>query len=355
MEIAEIKGMLDLRSDTLTLPTEKMRRAMAEAPLGDGGRVDLTGRGEDPTVYALEKRAAAITGKDDAIFFPSGTLANHAAMYAAADRGEKILVEKRSHLYFNEKSDFMARYGGLVPVFYRLDGDYQIDMREIEYLLADGDIRALCLENTHNYSGGTCLSVDSTRAACALAHAKGAHVHLDGARVFNAAVALGVDVRELTDPVDSVMFCVSKGLGAPVGSLLAGSREFIDKTRTVCKFMGTPMRQAGVIAAAGLVALEPENIDRLREDHKNAAHLGGLLRNVKNAATDPRADQTNFVYLDVTPSGLDAQQVVDGLRARGLLAARMTDSSIRLATRREITRSDVEKAAAIVLDFFGSL
>jgi len=354
LSIAEIGSMLDLRSDTATMPTEAMREAMRNAPLGDGGRTDLTGRGEDPTVYELEQLAAHITGKEDAIYLPTGSISNHIAMLTAVERGDKVLVEQSAHIYINEKFDFLPRYGGLVPVFYHLTKDYQIDPVEIATLLAANDAKAICLENTHNYSGGTCLTVASTETVCKVAHAKGLHVHLDGARIFNAAVALGVDVKELTAPVDSLMFCVSKGLCAPVGSLLVGTREFTGKARQVCKLMGTNMRQAGVIAAAGVVALK-NNISRLKEDHDNAALLGKMLQGIDNAIMDPAADQTNFVYLNVTPTGMTAQQVVDGLGAKGLLVARMTDESIRLATRMGVSRTDVEKAAAIVKEYFASL
>lgn len=354
MTIADIHTMLDLRSDTATMPTKGMREAMMNAPLGDGGRMELTGRGEDPTVLELERLAAEMTGKEDAIYLPTGSLANHVAMYTATDRGDKVLIEKTAHIYISEKSDFLPRFGGLAPVFYHLDEKYQIDRGEIEYLLADGDIKVLCLENSHNYSGGTCLTVETTRMACELAHAGGAHVHLDGARIFNAAVALGVDARELAAPVDSMMFCLSKGLCAPVGSVLVGGREFIARARQTCKMLGTPMRQAGVIAAAGIVALK-QNIARLKEDHDNAALLGELLRGIDNVIMDPAADQTNFVYVNVTPTGLTARQVTDALRERGLLVSQMTDQSIRLATCKDVSRADVEKAASIVVAYFKSL
>ena len=351
MTIQEIQQMLDLRSDTSTLPTEHMWQAMAQAQLGDGGRVDLTGRGEDPTVYELERLAAEMLGKEEAMYVATGSLANHTAMYAATERGDQVLVEKSAHIYINEKYDFMPKFTGLVPIFYHLNSDYQIEPEEIARLLHDYDIEVLCLENTHNYSGGTCLTPECTRAVCDLAHQKGIHVHLDGARIFNSAVAQNVDVKELVAPVDSVMFCLSKGLCAPVGSMLVGSREFIEKARAVGKMLGTPMRQAGVIAAAGIVALK-ENVPRLAEDHAKAKRLGQLLSEIPNAIMDPKADQTDFVYLNVTPTGLTAQQVTDGLRARGLLVAKMTDESIRLAAHKDITMEDVERAARIVVDYF---
>ena len=354
LTISEIKKMLDLRSDTSTLPTENMLKAMAEAELGDGGRVDLTGRGEDPTVYELEKLAAKMLGKEEAMYVATGSLANHTALLAATDRGDKVLVEKSAHIYINEKFDFMSKFSGLVPVFYHLNEDYQIEPKEIEYLLADGDIKVMCLENTHNYSGGTCLTPECVREVCDLAHKKGIHVHCDGARIFNSAVAQKVDVKELVAPVDSVMFCLSKGLCAPVGSMLVGSKEFIEKARAVGKMMGTPMRQAGVIAAAGIVALK-ENVERLEEDHKKAKRLGELLSVISNAIMDPKADQTDFVYMNVTPTGLTAQQVTDGLREKGLLVAKMTDESIRLACHKDITMEDVDRAASVVIEYFAGL
>jgi len=349
-----IKTLLDLRSDTSTMPTPPMWEAMRNAELGDGGRVDLTGRGEDPTVYELEALSAELTGKDDGIFMPTGSLGNHLAMYSAAQPGDQVLVEEKAHIYINEKFDFLPEYGGKVPVIYHLTGDYQIDPDEIQRLLDTHAIKVLCLENTHNYSSGTCLTPETTAKICALAHRYGVHVHLDGARIFNAAVALGCDVKELTGPVDSVMFCISKGLCAPVGSLLCGNAAFIEKAQAVRKIVGTLMRQAGVIAAAGIVALR-ENIERLAEDHANAAHLGKLLGDIANVTMDPKADQSNFVYLNVTPTGLSAQEVANALRERGLLVAKMTDDSIRFATHRDITRRDVEQAAEIAKAYFAGL
>ncbi|MCC8189539.1 MAG: aminotransferase class I/II-fold pyridoxal phosphate-dependent enzyme [Planctomycetes bacterium] len=354
VDLEELGKCLDLRSDTATIPNDAMWQAMHRARVGDGGRTDLTGRGEDPTVYALERRAAELTGKDDAIFLPTGSLANHLAMYTAADRGDKVLVERTAHIYIDERSDFMPRYGGLVPIFYRLTDDYQIDRDELAYLLGNGDITVLCLENTHNFSGGTCLTPETTRQAAALARAAGVHVHLDGARIFNAAVALGVDVVDLVAPVDSLMFCISKGLGAPVGSLLVGSAAFIERARVCQKLQGTFMRQAGVIAAAGLVALE-EGFGHLATDHAHAALLASLTAGVAKAVPHPASGCTNFVYFDVSPTGLSATEVAAGLRRRGLLVAAMTDSGIRLATYRGISRHDVERAAAILLDYFASL
>lgn len=344
-------SVIDLRSDTGTLPTEEMWSAMNHALTGDGGRMELNGRGEDPTVDALERQAAQILGKEDAIYVATGSLANHIALLNSTNRGDKVLVEKNAHVLINEKYDFMDKGSGLVPVRYHLNSDYLIDPDEIEYLLGDDDIRVMCLENTHNYSSGTCLTPDNIRQVCRLAHEKGVHVHMDGARLFNSAVAQNVDVRELTKDVDSVMFCISKGLSAPVGSLLAGSQEFIDSARVTRKLLGAVMRNAGVIAAAGLVALE-RNIGRLAEDHENAGILGELIGNHPKVIYDPRARQTNMIYLDVSPTGKNAQQVTDDLIERGLLVAKMTDSEIRMVTNRNVDRKSVERAADILNQYF---
>lgn len=353
-EMQDIHNKLDMRSDTSTLPTDKMWEAMMHADLGDGGRVDLTGRGEDPSVYRLERLAAELTGKDDAIFMPTGSLANHTAMYTAAERGDKVLVEQNAHIYINEKFDFLEEYGGKVPVVYHLTEDYQINLAEIKELITRHDIRVLCLENTHNYSSGTCLTPESTRQVCELAHTYGVHVHLDGARIFNAAVSLGCDVKELTGPVDSLMFCLSKGLCAPVGSVLCGNNDFIGKAQEVRKLIGTLMRQAGIVASAGVVALT-NDIERLAEDHENAVYLSNMLSTIPNVKMDPKADQSNFVYLNVSPTGFTAQQVTDGLRKKGLLVAKMTDDSIRFATHRGIVRKDVKRAAEITIEYFKEL
>ena len=354
ISIEEIHALLDMRSDTGTLPSQAMWEAMSSARLGDGGRVDITGRGEDPTVYELEMLGASITGKDDGIFLPSGTLANHVALYTCTERGDKVLLESQAHIFNSEKSGFMPRYGGLEPVFFHLTDDFQVDRKEVERLLEPGDIRLLCLENTHNASGGTCLTPETTRIVCELAHAKGVHVHLDGARIFNAAVVQGVDVKELAGPVDSLMFCVSKGLSAPVGSVLTGSAAFIKAARVTCKYLGTSMRQSGIVAAAGIVALQ-ENIARLGEDHENAAFLGARVRGIGNVGMNPASWQSNFVCLDVTPAGITPQQAAEDLRARGLLVSVSGANAIRLVASRGLTRADMEKAAAILAAYFGSL
>lgn len=353
--INTINKMIDLRSDTGTVPTAEMWEAMHHAPVGDGGRVDLTGRGEDPSVYRLERLAAEITGKDDGAYFPTGSLANHTALLTATNRGDKVLVEKTAHVYINEKYDFTEKGSGLVPIFYQLNKDYQIDLAEIEYLLSHDDIKVLCLENTHNYSSGTYLTPQVIKNVCEIAHTKGVHVHMDGARIFNAAVAQNIDVKELAKYVDSMMFCISKGLNAPVGSLLVGSQPFINNVRTTSKLLGTLMRQAGVVAAAGIVALNNNNISRLKEDHENAALLGKLLSGNKNIIYDPKSVQTNMVYVDVSSTSLNAQDVTNALKEKGLLVSKMTDKHIRMVTSSSVTKEIVEKAAEIINEYFNSL
>lgn len=352
--LKERANLIDMRSDTGTMPSREMREVMAKAPVGDGGRVDLVFKGEDPTVTGLEDLASEMLRKEDALFFPTGSLANHVALMSATQRGDRVLVDKNAHILINEKFDFVEKGSGLVPICYHLNEEHLIDPREIEYLVADGSIRAMCLENTHNYSSGTCLTVDNIRQVCAIAHGKGIHVHMDGARLFNAAVALGVEAWQVVEHVDSVMFCISKGLGAPVGSLLVGSGAFIREAAVNRKLIGASMRQAGVIAAAGILALQ-NNVARLAQDHENARLLGGLIGGHPKLRYDPTAIQTNMVYVDVTPTGLGAQDVTTALAERGLLVSKMTDSEIRMVTNLDVSREQVEKAAEVIKRYLDGL
>lgn len=352
--LKERDKLIDLRSDTVTMPTEEMRAAMAKAPVGDGGRTDLIFKGEDPTVTELETLAAGLLRKDDALFFPTGSAANHAALMSVTNRGDRVLVESNAHIFIHEKYDFCEKGHGLVPVCYHLNEQYLIEPKEIERLATGEDIRAICLENTHNYSSGTCLTVDTIRQVCTIAHDKGMHVHMDGARLFNAAVALGAEPWQLAEHVDSIMFCISKGLGAPVGSLLVGSDAFIREAAVNRKLIGGSMRQAGIIAAAGILALE-NNVARLAEDHENARILAGLIGGHPKLRYDPSAIQTNMVYADVTPTGLSAGEVSAALAQRGLLVSSMTDSEIRMVTNMNVNRQQVERAAEIINRYFDEL
>src|SRR3990170_2509495 len=274
--------LVDLRSDTITHPTEAMREAMRAAPVGD----DVYG--EDPTVNRLEEMAAARLGKEAALFVPSGTMANLASALA--------------------------------------------NSRQVPGLL--------CLENTHNLAGGTVTTPQQTTEVCAVAHGRGMRVHLDGARIFNAAVALGVDVQALGRDADSVMFCVSKGLSAPVGSLLCGGAEFIARARRTRKYLGGGMRQAGVIAAAGIVALETM-VDRLAEDHHHARLLAQRLAEIPGLRVDLATVQTNIVMVEVA----DAPTIARRLADRGVRVFLLSPTRMRMVTHRHIGMPEVERAA----------
>src|SRR5438128_4526843 len=287
--------LVELRSDTFTLPTESMRRAMAAAEVGD----DVWD--EHPTIHRLQERAAEIVGKEGALFVPSGTMGNLCALLSHTEPGQEVLVEGESHIFHSEVAGASVVGGLQLRPLETPDGRLQPE--QVRAAIREPDIHQpptglLCLENTHNRRGGTCLSSAQTQALSDVAHRAGFPVHLDGARVFNAAVALGVDVRELTGPVDSVMFCLSKGLSAPVGSMLAGKRDFIERARRARKMLGGGMRQAGVLAAAGLCSLN-EMVARLAEDHANARRLVLGLDGAPGLHIDLERVETNMVFADL--------------------------------------------------------
>jgi len=328
--------LVDLRSDTITHPTEAMREAMRAAPVGD----DVFG--EDPTVNRLEEIAAARMGKEAAVFVPSGTMANLAAIMSHTQRGDEVIVEQRAHCYLNEAGG-MSALAGVIPR--PIPGECGfLTVAQIEAVLRPPNLhfaptRLLCLENTHNAAGGTVLPQEQMAEISAAAHAHGLRVHLDGARIFNAAVALGVEVKALARDADSVMFCVSKGLSAPAGSLLCGSAEFIARARRARKILGGGMRQAGVIAAAGIVALETM-VDRLAEDHHHARVLAQQLAEIPGLRIDLATVQSNMVMVEVQ----DAPAVVQRLGAHRVLAFAVGPARIRLVTHRHIGMPEVERA-----------
>jgi threonine aldolase len=328
--------VIDLRSDTVTQPTEAMREAMRGAAVGD----DVYG--EDPTVRQLEELAALRLGKEAAVFVPSGTMANLAAVLSHTQHGDEAIVEHQSHTYLNEVGG-MAAVAGVIPR--PVVGERGvITPAQVEAVLRAPNVhyaptRLLCLENTHNYAGGTVMTPPQMAEVCAVAHSLGLRVHLDGARVFNAAVALDVDVRLLVRDADSVMFCVSKGLSAPVGSLLAGDAPFIARARRARKMLGGGMRQAGVLAAAGVVALETM-VDRLAEDHRHARLLAERLDNLPGVRVDLASVQTNIVMVEVA----EAPTVVQRLAARSVLAHPFSPTRIRLVTHRHIGPHQVDEA-----------
>jgi threonine aldolase len=329
--------VIDLRSDTVTQPTPAMREAMANAVVGD----DVFG--EDPTVRKLESMAAELVGKEAAVFVASGTMGNLACLLAHCGRGDEAIVGSESHVLHYEVAG-AAGLGGiqLRPIANNERGS--VDPDELAGTMRPENIHMprtalLCLENTHNRCGGAVLPPDEVARLASIARRHGAAVHLDGARVFNAAVALGVPAPELTAEVDSVTFCLSKGLSAPVGSLVCGSAEFVSRARKARKMLGGGMRQAGVIAAAGVVALETM-IDRLAEDHANAQVLAKGLAQLPGVRIDPERVQTNIVVFGVE-DGVSFQQ---RLRKAGVLTTAFGPARVRMVTHYGIERADVEEA-----------
>jgi threonine aldolase len=334
--------MIDLRSDTVTKPTPQMRRAMADAEVGD----DVYG--EDPTVNRLQERAAEIFEKEAAIFVPTGSMGNQIAVKLHTRHGQEVVIEERGHIYNYEMASMAAVSGVLARPVKSNDGSGILTWDEIApaihtqtaYYVAPTGL--IALENSHNLAGGSVLTRDRTEDICGRAHEKNLPVHLDGARVFNAAAALGESVADLARPTDSVMFCLSKGLGAPVGSMLLGTRAFIDEARVVRKMLGGGMRQAGVLAAAGLIALE-ESPKGLLEDHRNAKLLAEGLAELPGIKIDPEKVVTNIVIFDVSETGMTADGICDHLKERGVLASGF-GSSIRMVTHYDVARGDIVTA-----------
>lgn len=326
-----------MRSDTVTLPTDEMRKAMNDAEVGD----DVFQ--EDPTVNRLEELAAKKVGKEAALFVPSGTMGNLIAVLTHCQRGDEVILEIDSHIYYYEVGG-MSALAGVIPRL--IVGDKGIlNPQDIKKALRDEDLHypnttLICLENTHNRAGGTIAPPEVIEEICQLAHQRKILVHLDGARIFNAAVALDIEPALLTKNVDSVMFCLSKGLSAPVGSILAGSKEFIQRARKNRKMLGGGMRQAGILAAAGLIALE-QMMERLKEDHKNARILGEGLANVSGIKVDLETIQTNMVYFDLQESGMDTYQFLPKLAKYNILGLPRPPTKVRLVTHYGISEEDI--------------
>lgn len=337
--------MIDLRSDTVTKPTPAMRSAMAAAEVGD----DVYG--EDPTVNRLQEMAAEIFEKEAALLVASGTMGNQIAVKTHTKPGDEVVIEERTHIYNFEVGMAGIMSGVTFRTIRSRDASGQITWDEIAAAYRKGDDHAsptalVCLENTHNYGGGSVMPADRCAEICENAHRLGLRVHLDGARIFNAAVASRSCVADLTKGCDSVQFCLSKGLGAPIGSLLVGDRPFIDEARMWRKRMGGGMRQAGIIAAAGIVALK-ESPGRLHEDHTNARRLADGLAAVAGIDLDPESVATNIVILSVKKTGMSPDAMCDKLRAQGVLASSF-DSSIRMVTHRGVSSHEIEVAIAAV-------
>jgi threonine aldolase len=338
--------MIDLRSDTVTRPTPAMRRAMAEAEVGD----DVYG--EDPTVNRLEQRAAQILGKEVGLFVPTGTMGNTIGIKVHTQHGQEVICESRAHILDWELSMTAWFSGCLVRSIHAEDGI----LRWEEIRAAIRPASAHCaptglieLENTHNMAGGTVYPVDVVQDICDQAHEMGIQVHMDGARIFNAACHLNKPVRELAAPADTVMFCLSKGLGAPAGSMLVGTEEAIQRGRSYRKRLGGGMRQIGVLAAAGLIALE-EMPHRLGEDHANARHLAAELAKIPGIHLDPKRVQTNIIIFDITGTGLAISDISARLKQRGVLMSSANARQMRAVTHYDVTREECSTAAAALAE-----
>lgn len=336
------EAFVDLRSDTVTCPTAAMRQAMAEAQVGD----DVYG--EDPTVNKLQARAAEIFGRASALFVPSGSMGNLIAIKTWTRPGLEVICEQRAHVNQYELASMSALAGCFPRAAFAEDGI-------LTWPLVESLIRAknpnysqtglVTLENTHNMAGGTIYPRRVAEEICDRAHEAGLPVHLDGARIFNASVATGKSVRELTATFDSVMFCLSKGLGAPVGSMVVGSKEFIEKAHVHRKMLGGGMRQAGVLAAAGLIALE-ETPKILHRDHENAKYLAERLATVPGISIDPAKVVTNILIFDVQQTGKTGATISEELKKRGVLANATDKFLVRMVTHYDVDRAGIDRAIA---------
>jgi threonine aldolase len=332
---------VDLRSDTVTKPTPEMREAMAEAEVGD----DVYG--DDPTVNRLQELAADMLGKEAALFVPSGTMGNLTALLVHCQRGHEVIVGRLSHIYLNEAGG-MSALGGIQACQIQNQPDGTLALDDIRASIRTEDVhhpitRLVCLENTQNICGGVPLTAEYTRQVGDLAHRNDLLLHIDGARIFNSAAAQNISVKELVEPADSVMFCLSKGLAAPLGSMLVGSKQFIARARHIRKMLGGGMRQVGVVAAAGLISLE-QMTKRLKEDHARAKKLADGLRQVKGLTVDVNSPYTNMVYLDLSEAvSVNAHQITQKMKDLGILVDPENERRFRLVTHYWIDDTAVEK------------
>src|SRR5271165_6285238 len=340
---------IDLRSDTVTKPSPEMRRAMFEAEVGD----DVYA--EDPTINRLERRAAEIFGREAALFVPSGTMGNQIAIKLHTHHGQEMICEERGHV-FNYEMAMMAHFSGVVPrTVWAENGilaweHVKSRLKTKSYHAAKSGL--VSLENTHNMAGGTITPLAVFNEVCDNTHAAGLPVHLDGARVFNAAVALGIPVAQLTAKADTVMFCLSKGLGAPVGSLLVGSAELMDRGRIYRKALGGGMRQAGILAAAGLIALE-QGPQKLTQDHVNARFLAEGLAEIPGIKIDPSKVQSNILICDIGGTGMTSEELSRKLAERNVLANGVGLQLIRFVTHLDVGREQCAQALEIISSICG--
>lgn len=341
---------IDLRSDTVTQPTAAMREAICSADLGD----DVFG--EDPTTIRLEEMAAERMGKEAAMLVASGTMGNLVCVLTHCGRGDEVILGDQSHTFVYEAGG-VAALGGVHPHTVPNQPDGTLRLEDIAAAIRADNVhfprtRLVCLENTHNRCGGAVLSPDYIGQVATLAHDRGLRLHLDGARIFNASVALGVDVRELTRHVDSLSFCLSKGLSAPVGSVICGSAGFVAEARRIRKAVGGGMRQCGIIAAAGIEAME-SMIERLAEDHANARRLAEGISNIEGLAVDPERVQTNIVFFDVVRGSVTAEQLVKRLGDAGVRILQVGPAHLRAVTHYGVETQDIATALAALRQAMG--
>lgn len=335
---------IDLRSDTVTLPTEEMLEAIRHAELGD----DVFR--EDPTVNRLEQLSAEKMGKEAALLVTSGTQANLISLMSNSNPGDLVILESESHIYWYEVGG-ISKIAGLLP--WPVKSAFgALDPKDVEASIHPNDIHfpkpaIICIENTHNRHGGTIITPTQTKAINEVAQQHNLKLYMDGARIFNAAVALKIDVKEITKHVDNLMFCLSKSLCCPIGSLLVGTNDFIEKARKNRKMLGGGMRQAGIIATPGIIALE-KMIDRLEEDHKNARRLAEGISKIQGIQIDLNRVQTNIVYYDVSDLGLSAEIFVSKLKEKGVLALPLAEKKVRMVTHRGIEGEHIKKAVGII-------
>jgi threonine aldolase len=329
---------IDLRSDTVTLPTQTMRDAIYNAELGDDVFV------EDPATNRLEKIAAERMGKEAALLVASGTMGNLVCVLTHCRRGEEVILGDQSHTFLYEAGG-MSALGGIHPHTVTNQPDGTMRLEDIKAAIRGNNIhfprsRLICLENTHNRCYGSALTPQYTEAVAKLACDYDLRIHLDGARIFNAAIALGVEVAELTRHADSVSFCLSKGLSSPIGSLICGTSQFIDEARRNRKVLGGGMRQSGIIAAAGITALE-QMVDRLAEDHENARRLAEGIARTPGLSIELNKVQTNIVYFNTTDDNLTAETLVRRLVDRGIKILQVTPNCLRAVTHYGISAEDI--------------
>jgi threonine aldolase len=333
--------IVDLRSDTVTLPTPAMREAIYHSDLGD----DVYG--EDPSTNRLQDMAAEMMGKEASILVPSGTMGNLACALTHCARGQEVILGDKSHTFLNEAGGISA-LGGIHVHTVANQPDGTILLEDIEAAIRGDNIHyprtgLICLENTHNRCNGSPLSPDYMDSVAALAKRYGIPVHLDGARILHAAVALGVDVKELTRSCDSMIFCLSKGLSVPIGSMICGSRSFIAEALRTRKVLGGGMRQTGIIAAAGIVALE-EMVKRLKQDHANARHLAEGVAQIAGLSIDPEPIRTNIIYFDLMSNRLKADEFIKRVEQKGVRFLRTGNSRFRMVTHYGIEPEDIDAA-----------